>query len=708
MRTLKQFTLTQKLWSATAVFAVLLMGITAAVYNAQSRTDSAVRSIINLDQQLLNLTLSLQAEIEEYASALGLYLLSDSTEYLMLVTQKKGNVSQNIEALMTQLKEAPELGALSDMPQQVTDIQTTFNEMAGVAENTLRIASTPNLKLPGIAIAQQVLAPISASALTELRNMQASLTEETLDEETVSQLLEVNELRYGWARLTSTIRGYLVFRNDELDNTVNDLMGYLSARQRRLLESESLELDQEESLNAVIASLHKYREEYARLTKVHGSAAWRQDLHMIKKDLAPLQHRLKLQLTALVDQINGHVDETSHHLLSTLEKQSTVTLWLSAIGSLLGLLLMWLAIRLVKSRIGHTVTALREVAESGNLGHRLSDSGNDEISTLAGHFNNFVGKIKGVVDLVIASSSSLAYESSRMNETTRRSQDQAIRQQGDIQEIAEAINHVSDSAIQVKTNADAAADAAATANQHAQQGQNVVQAVTSAITNLADQVDTAASVIKRVESESEQIGIVLSVIRTISEQTNLLALNAAIEAARAGEHGRGFAVVADEVRTLSEKIHAETDQIQSIITNLQENSREAVQVMDKSTERSREVAGLSEKAGHALTEITGSVGTISDMNHIIATLGGNQNQRVDEVRARIDSITQIAEDAASTAQQAAISSNEFTIMAGQLQDLVKQFLEEDEAAQLKQGSASQTSSGQEIAEAHNNSEVELF
>ena len=301
------------------------------------------------------------------------------------------------------------------------------------------------------------------------------------------------------------------------------------------------------------------------------------------------------------------------------------------------------------------------------------------MAQLARYFNLFVTKIKGLVDLIISASTNLANESRHMNEATQRSQQQVAQQRRDTEEIASAIEHVAASAEQVKTNADAAAEAAASANEHAQQGREVVVQAASAIRELANDVSDAAGVIGRVESGSEQIGMVLSVIRSISEQTNLLALNAAIEAARAGEHGRGFAVVADEVRSLSEKIHNETDQIQDIINQLQENSREAVEVMNRGTERSAAVAEKAGLADAALEGITRSVATISDMNGNIAELAGNQLERVGEVRNKVVSIHGIAEEAAATAAQAAASSNEFTVMARQLQDLVSQFLREDSA-----------------------------
>lgn len=383
------------------------------------------------------------------------------------------------------------------------------------------------------------------------------------------------------------------------------------------------------------------------------------------------------QLRLAAVKIESHTQEKA-----TLETQSAEQtaaqalnsiMLTAALGFAVALGAFWFSRRSIITPINNLVHRFDDISSSGNLNHRLDDSGSDEMAGLAHSFNAFVSKIQAVVEQVVGSADSLADESGRLNEATSSSQSQVQQQRIDIQEINNAVSQLTESAQMSTDQACKAAEAAKQAQQHAHEGQAVVQDASHAISELTSEVRAATHVIQNLEQGSKEIGNVLSVIRTISEQTNLLALNAAIEAARAGEHGRGFAVVADEVRSLSEKIHSETDNIQTIISGLQDSSQKAVAAIAQGDQFSSIVLEKAESAAEALSAITSSISSISSMNGNIAEISASQGKSTEEIRHKVESLHQIAEQAASVADSASASSNEFAQMASQLQTLVGQF-----------------------------------
>ena len=200
-----------------------------------------------------------------------------------------------------------------------------------------------------------------------------------------------------------------------------------------------------------------------------------------------------------------------------------------------------------------------------------------------------------------------------------------------------------------------------------------MQQASNSIDELANEVESAASVIQQLASDSDSIGTVLDVIKGIAEQTNLLALNAAIEAARAGEQGRGFAVVADEVRTLAGRTQESTQEIEAMIDKLQSGAKNAVTAMEAGQEKASIGVAQTKQAGEALAAITRAVTTISDMNTHIASSAEEQSATTEEMNKNIININQLADQTANSAQQSTAASAELSKLATDLQNLVSQF-----------------------------------
>jgi methyl-accepting chemotaxis protein len=329
---------------------------------------------------------------------------------------------------------------------------------------------------------------------------------------------------------------------------------------------------------------------------------------------------------------------------------------------------------MIRRRLLDLAQRFRDVSEGErDLRRRIDVHGDDGIDRLGRHFNTFLEKIHQTITDVVHDADRLATSATQVSEIAQTSTQSVRRQQSETDQVATAMNEMTASAQEVARNAEAAAEAAHNAESESQKGRKVVESAVGTIHALADEVSRANDVIQRVKTDTVQIGAVLDVIRTVAEQTNLLALNAAIEAARAGEQGRGFAVVADEVRTLASRVQKSTEEIQGMISRLQGGANDAVQVMESSRERAQSAVGQASQAGDALARITQAVVTINQMNSQIAQAANQQSTVAREIDVNITTISQVASTTADGAAQTAHESEELARLANHLQELVKQF-----------------------------------
>jgi len=358
-------------------------------------------------------------------------------------------------------------------------------------------------------------------------------------------------------------------------------------------------------------------------------------------------------------------------------KQNNATILNLVLGMLavvVGLFISSLIARGIVRPIKHAANAMQEIAEGdGDLTQRLEVNGKDEVAELCHGFNLFAKKVHALVSDVADSTIYLSNAAGKMSEVTVELDNNIQQQKTEIDQVATAMNEMTATVQEVESSASAAANSAATANKQSMDGQRVVEQNINAIHLLASEVDNASDVINAVESDSERIGTVVDVIRGIAEQTNLLALNAAIEAARAGEQGRGFAVVADEVRTLASRTQTSTQEIQQMIESLQKGARNAVTVMQHGREQAEVSVGHASQAGESLTTITEAISLINDMNTQIASAAEEQSTVAEEINRNIVNINDMAAMISTGSQQTSEAGNELENQAGNLQAIVARF-----------------------------------
>lgn len=328
----------------------------------------------------------------------------------------------------------------------------------------------------------------------------------------------------------------------------------------------------------------------------------------------------------------------------------------------------------IRGNLTRVVKSLRDIAQDdGDLTIRIQSNAQDEVGDLVRYFNLFMEKLQKVVKDIVQTTlplSDLAQNLSQLTETTNRN---IADQQGAATQAKNAVDDMNHSVVAVAESAAEAARAADEATNASNEGQSVVNSTVRSIQSLAKNVDDSAQVIRKLENDSNQVGVVLDVIKGIAEQTNLLALNAAIEAARAGEQGRGFAVVADEVRTLASKTQKSTEEIQTTIEQLQSAARSAVQVMSSGTEQAESSVNEANKAGESLNVIADTIGRISAMNGQIASTTDNQQAVAEQIVGFVDEIYARTDETSKNSVRLASASSELANLAKNLEGIARQF-----------------------------------
>nr|WP_095186137.1 methyl-accepting chemotaxis protein [Pseudomonas sp. Irchel 3H9] len=453
------------------------------------------------------------------------------------------------------------------------------------------------------------------------------------------------------------VRGYTYSGKVEAEqpalDAIDNALKKITSLNGQLPEQYSTNLQQASvSLQAYRAAVSQYRD-----SQVASAAALKT---MSDQGDLLLGHSDKLTLSQTVVRDTDAAQAKSLLLLATV------------LALIFGLVAAWAITRQIIIPLDQTLKVAERVA-SGDLSHNLTSLRQDELGQLQRAMQSMTVGLRELIGGISEGVTQIASAAEQLSAVTEQTSAGVNSQKVETDQVATAMNEMAATVQEVARNAEEASEAAAAADQQAREGDKVVGEAIAQIERLATEVGNSTVAMGDLKRESDKIGSVLDVIKSVAQQTNLLALNAAIEAARAGEAGRGFAVVADEVRSLAQRTQKSTEEIEELIAGLQSGTQQVATIMDNSRSLTDSSVELTRRAGSALENITRTVSTIQTMNSQIATAAEQQSAVAEEINRSVLNVRDVSEQTAAASEETAASSTELARLGTHLQALVGRF-----------------------------------
>ncbi len=383
---------------------------------------------------------------------------------------------------------------------------------------------------------------------------------------------------------------------------------------------------------------------------------------------------VKISMEKLSENALAEFNQTVEASISDAQKALTLGMLATGVTIAILLLLGWSIVNSIGTALGKLLVSLKDIASGdGDLTKRIQKTSNDELGDVVDWFNQFVDKLHNSITDVVKSIEPLTSLSADLGSLTSETLSISANQNEATEQVSLVVEEMVSSVKAVSNNANSASEAANEADKAAKDGRDIVTKTVASINGLAEEVERAGEVIRKLEADTGNVGTILDVIKGIAEQTNLLALNAAIEAARAGEQGRGFAVVADEVRTLASRTQDSTQEIQKVIEELQTAARSAVDVMGQSKQRAQASVEHAAQTGESLAAITERVSAITEMNRQIASAAEEQERAAYSIKDNVLGIKETSETAMLSIQKVEEASLSLVDISGNLHRVTGEF-----------------------------------
>ncbi|GAB3518310.1 methyl-accepting chemotaxis protein [Photobacterium alginatilyticum] len=652
----KNLRLGLKIGLGFSVVLVLLSVVLGVSVLALKETDNGITTYRSLARET-NLAGRLQANMLMVRMNVKDYLISKSDKDLVQYEVYLEKMSTFLAEAKKEIQQSERAELIKDINSFISEYESAFTKVVSLIEQRNRVVNEQ--LVPQGEVMRKAIADIIQSAYDD-NDAEAAYYASHIQEKLLFGRLYVSKFLNSNSDDEYNIAVNVI--DKKLGAAATELKLHLQNPTRRNLLSQFIKA-QQDYVNGLV-DIHRLIEERNELIE--------NKLNRIGPQIAKNAEDVKLSVMAEQDRLGPE-------LAASTDASVNLSLFLSVSAIAIGVIAAYLLTVSITRPIHQAVDAANQLAE-GDLTLKINHEGRDETGLLlasiqgtATNLRNIVTTISGASDELASASEELASASEELAVVTEQSTQGIQNQQTETDLVATAMNEMATTVHDVADNAAKAAEAANQADSDAGVGAQVVAQTISTINTLADRVNESSEKLGEVEQESMNIGKILDVIRDIADQTNLLALNAAIEAARAGEQGRGFAVVADEVRSLALRTQESTQEIQNIIEQLQAGTQSTVAVMNQGKEQAEYSVKQASEAGDALQAITDAIGVINDMNIQIASASEQQSSVAENINENVINVKRVAEENAVAANQTRASTSEIAQLSEQLKELVSQF-----------------------------------
>lgn len=664
-------TIRQKLWlGSLLLLTVLILTVAVTRYNT-SATQEKVSYLSNDIQPAYVAAMHLSGQIKQASTSMGFYLLTKDSEH----KERYANYLSSIKLSIDNFKSTEHAQNNEKTKVAIKKIEQLFDKFTNYKPRLIELSETYDKNYIAVGFASEKMNPINQELLQAISNMILSESTEAATPERKQLLMALEEMRYAWSGAINSARVFLIYGNDDIIANIKlytDQVGNLVEKVKAY--GDLLTFEQEEYISSVEELRITWLKHFETLMELHNGEMARTDTFLIRTEIGPVLEELDEILNELLDDYRNIMLDTNDEVISQATKTDNLVGSIFVFGFISILLVSWLMVRSITAPLKQAVTAMQDIAEgAGDLTQTLKEDGRDEISQLASGFNQFAGSIRNILTEVQNSSEILTNSAQEMTEITEDSSSTIQQQKLETEHIASAITEMSVTAQEVLNHAVSVSDAATNANDETDKGRTIVTQAIDSVQELENEIENNSSMMQKLGKEIQDVGTVLDVIQGITEQTNLLALNAAIEAARAGEQGRGFAVVADEVRTLATRTAQSTLEIQAIIESIQRDAKAVIENAGKNQSIAKSTSELAAKAGTSLDEIANAVANATDKATQIATITHQQSAVAEEISKNVENITLLADHTTNISNKVSMGSQDQHTLSENLHKLVARF-----------------------------------